>query len=336
LTQVACGSCGLNAEHASQVRMFTCPNVLFVQVQRIPGVPRVPVHPEEHLDLPGCPPLRLDAVVYHAGRSVANSGHYTCACRDTAGRFRFYDDARPVVPVDRDIGQVKPLEIYLLLYSRLDGRVIFTEDVAPMDGVVADVIDIDGAIPDLPQPSGVSAPAAPSVVVPPPGGRTGGVSGATLGSRVLARRRVLSKTPSREVLPVGAAQGAGVASACAQSSGHPTAPRQSLLKRVREHGPDAAPALVPMQQPLASGAVLPPALVQMQQQAPAVRANRALIVHGFGSERVDDVAADEAQRIADGLARGRRRVEDGTRGRARDFQNNDLDRGAGGAWHLGR
>jgi hypothetical protein len=34
--------------------------------------------------------------------------------------------------------------------------------------------------------------------------------------------------------------------------------------------------------------------------------------------------------------RGELRREEGTRGRMRDFDNQDLDRSAGGAWHLGR
>jgi hypothetical protein len=63
---------------------------------------------------------------------------------------------------------------------------------------------------------------------------------------------------------------------------------------------------------------------------------RARIVSGFGAERVEDVAADEARRIAEGAMRGELRREEGTRGRMRDFDNQDLDRSAGGAWHLGR
>ena len=63
---------------------------------------------------------------------------------------------------------------------------------------------------------------------------------------------------------------------------------------------------------------------------------RARIVTGFGAERVEDVAADEARRIAASAKRGDLRREEGTRGRMRDFANQDLDRSAGGAWHLGR
>ena len=63
---------------------------------------------------------------------------------------------------------------------------------------------------------------------------------------------------------------------------------------------------------------------------------RGVIVSGFGRERVEDVAADEARRIADGARRGDERRREGLRGRMVDRNGNDLDRGAGGAWHAGR
>ena len=64
---------------------------------------------------------------------------------------------------------------------------------------------------------------------------------------------------------------------------------------------------------------------------------RGRIVSGFGVGRVEDVAADEARRIAEGARRGDRRRESGEIGRMTHFMSGrDLDRGAGGAWHLGR
>ena len=64
--------------------------------------------------------------------------------------------------------------------------------------------------------------------------------------------------------------------------------------------------------------------------------NRPRIVIGFGNGRVDDVVADEARRVEGGVHRAARRREEGERGRMHDWDNNDLDRGAGGAWHTGR
>ena len=61
-----------------------------------------------------------------------------------------------------------------------------------------------------------------------------------------------------------------------------------------------------------------------------------VIVTGFGSERIDDVAADETRRIAEGARRGDQRRREGTRGRLTDRTGADLDRGEGGAWHVGR
>ncbi len=64
---------------------------------------------------------------------------------------------------------------------------------------------------------------------------------------------------------------------------------------------------------------------------------RGRIVAGFGEGRVDDVVADERSRIAEGARRGDKRREEGQRGRVVHFMSGaDIDRSAGGAWHLGR
>lgn len=60
------------------------------------------------------------------------------------------------------------------------------------------------------------------------------------------------------------------------------------------------------------------------------------VVSGFGDERVDDVFNMRQRLDADEQVRARQRREEGTRGRARDFANRDLDRSAGGPWQAGR
>ncbi len=60
------------------------------------------------------------------------------------------------------------------------------------------------------------------------------------------------------------------------------------------------------------------------------------IVTGFGSERVEDLVADERRREAEGARRGVARREEGTRGRMTTFGGEDLDRAAGGPWQSGR
>ena len=65
-------------------------------------------------------------------------------------------------------------------------------------------------------------------------------------------------------------------------------------------------------------------------------ARRQGVVSGFGSERTDDALGVQAQRDRDAMSRARDRRDHGTRGRVRDFQDNDLDRSAGGAWSVGR
>ena len=63
---------------------------------------------------------------------------------------------------------------------------------------------------------------------------------------------------------------------------------------------------------------------------------RPRIVTGFGRERVDDVSAHEARISRDENQRAKQRYEGGLRGRMRDWDDNDLDRSEGGAWHAGK
>ena len=82
-----------------------------------------------------------------------------------------------------------------------------------------------------------------------------------------------------------------------------------------------------------SGVAEEPRDVAQSRSAPARRQG---VVSGFGAERTDDALGDQAQRDRDAMSRARARRDDGARGRVRDFQGNDLDRSAGGAWSLGR
>ena len=82
-----------------------------------------------------------------------------------------------------------------------------------------------------------------------------------------------------------------------------------------------------------SGVVDEPRSVVHSGSAPVRRQG---VVSGFGAERTDDALGDQAQRDREALSRARARRDDGVRGRFRDFQGNDLDRSAGGAWSLGR
>ena len=66
------------------------------------------------------------------------------------------------------------------------------------------------------------------------------------------------------------------------------------------------------------------------------RGGRGRVVTGFGEERVEDVEELVARREGEAVARHRERAQEGLRGRAVDFEGRDLDRGAGGAFRLGR
>jgi hypothetical protein len=119
-----CALCGTRTDHESQSRILTEPNVLVVQVRRLPKangeLERLPVSVEEELSLPGVPAMRLLGVVYHNGVTL-NCGHYTCLCRGPAGGFWFYDDSNSVHRVDKEVAHTKQKEVYMVVYCRSDG-----------------------------------------------------------------------------------------------------------------------------------------------------------------------------------------------------------------------
>ena len=68
----------------------------------------------------------------------------------------------------------------------------------------------------------------------------------------------------------------------------------------------------------------------------SARARLGGVVSGFGSQRTEDALGDQERRDREGMTRARGRREDALRGRARDFEGNDLDRSTGSAWSMGR
>ena len=59
---------------------------------------------------------------------------------------------------------------------------------------------------------------------------------------------------------------------------------------------------------------------------------RGRVVTGFGSERVEDVRAQEEERDRESYQRQRDRNEEFAKGRVRDFEGRDLDRSEGSAF----
>ena len=70
--------------------------------------------------------------------------------------------------------------------------------------------------------------------------------------------------------------------------------------------------------------------------APQTRSGQARIATGFGSEHYADWRAEGQRREAENVARGVVRRDEGLVGRMTDLSGADLDRSAGGAWHVGR
>ena len=60
------------------------------------------------------------------------------------------------------------------------------------------------------------------------------------------------------------------------------------------------------------------------------------VASGFGAERTEDALGDVRRAEQRACHRAAQRREGGKRGRMRDFNNQDLGRSAGGAWHMGK
>ena len=135
-----CADCAADTEHVCQTRLRTLPNVLLFQVRRRPGEARVPVDVEDRLELPGFAAMELLGVVYHHGATM-KSGHYTCVCRGPHGRYWYYDDGRAVVALQKEVSQVKPREVYLLVYCPVDGCAEWQGDAGLLSGVGSDGAD---------------------------------------------------------------------------------------------------------------------------------------------------------------------------------------------------
>ena len=182
----------------------------------------------------------------------------------------------------------------------------------------------------------------------------GGVSASPLG-RVPVRVRENAEQTARGGAPGGALEGADVRNVVegrrgmgglSRSAGRPSravdaafasrasgaaAPEESTLRRSNRlagRGPDS----------MAEAAEVRGRGVRAEvaMRATPGSVSGARVVSGFGAERIEDVRAHGERVEAEALARAARRREEGTRGRMTGFNGADVDRGAGGAWHLGR
>ena len=136
----------------------------------------------------------------------------------------------------------------------------------------------------------------------------------------------------------GAAASASIAPLTAAAAAEP----KTLLKRRRGGGTQEDPGVMRRSARLSvlqqdrAGAIGGQGAEDAQVAAVRGAGIGGVIVSGFGSSRVEDVAADERRRVAEGAQRGDQRRNDGTRGRMTTFSGEDLDRSKGGAWHARR
>jgi hypothetical protein len=276
--------------------------------------------------------MELAGVVYHAG-ATTNTGHYTCLCRGPGGGFWYYDDSAPVREMKMVVGQIKPREVYMVAYCRQGGRAAWADQrpaagdlEVPAGGPVvgrssvSQDVDMEGSGPhssaagswetagieahDTQSPAmrrlrKVSVDSAADVVENEPV-----VRDSTLSERQAKIRRMATQEEDCVEIVCDVAGRGGVEEAGAAAD----ASRFSLSARA------------------GAGA---------SREDPRAAGGRARVVTGFGVERVEDVLAHERRREVEGVRRGSQRREAGERGRARDLENRDLDRGAGGPWQAG-
>ena len=283
---VFCGQCQANTVHVKQRRILSAPNVLLMQLKRLPGQPRVPVCVEEQLNVPHLPLMDLAGVVYHHGKDT-NSGHYTCLCRGTGGSFYYFDDEKEPVRENQEVGHVLPRAVYVVAYCRRGGVAEYA--VRPPD--VGHVVDL---VADVDMEAGGDARRE----------RGGGDWECAVGS-------------------VSAESGCGPAGGAAAVPSAAAAAAAAVAVGVAGAAPAAAVAVTASRG-------------RARRVSQGATAGAPRIVTGFGSERIDDVRAHEARREAEALERHTHRADEGDRGRMRDAEDRDLDRGAGGPWQAGR
>lgn len=370
---VECARCGgQRTDHDRQERIASAPNVLVVQVKRNPegvediehtdssrAVPknvvgvgnlrRVPVRVEDRLSLPGGIDMELVGVIFHNG-STLRSGHYTCLCRGPGGGFWYYNDDFAVQKRYEEVAHIKPREVYMVVYARRRQEWL---NEAPD---VASTVD-----------SGGEEDVAEAGQTPRRGAkRSRPASASAMGaSAEVPDREDIMGTPSRRLRRKTSLESPPVRADAACASGVLTPSRR--LRRKTSAGPspgglaatlsDAGlplrtvsdDAVVNESVPAASSSLPSTDVVTSgpgaergtdRSSIAAASTSRTggggRIVTGFGSERVDDVVADERRRIAEGAQRGRQRSDAGVRGRMTTYGGEDLDRSAGSAWHAGR
>ena len=373
---VACAGCDWQrTDHDRQDRIVSAPNVLVVQVKRNPegvearehsdgsglvsrnvvgagGLIRVPVHVEDRLSLPGGIDMNLVGVIFHNGETL-RSGHYTCLCRGPGGGFWYYNDDYPVQKRYDEVAHIKPREVYMIVYAK---RRQEWRDEAPE---IAPVVDLGG---------GALVPEAGQT--PRRGEKRDRLDSASVGvgasadeldrggaactpSRRLRRKSSLGSSPGR-------AQAVSASAACtplrrlsqktsacsspggvAATSSEAAVPVRTVSDThvVRESTPAASSSLPPSHVVASGGGAETGSGRSSTVGESTLRmggGGGGRIVSGFGFGRVEDVAADERRRIAEGAQRGRQRSDAGVRGRMTTFSGEDLDRSAGSAWHAGR
>ena len=143
----------------------------------------------------------------------------------------------------------------------------------------------------------------------------------TVGARGTANAVCQTAAASAKQVPPGVASG----SHCRDAQGHASA--------VSPHGSAVAFATL---EPVSSAVQLYSGKGSAgDAEARSVRMRRG-VVSGFGSERTDDALGDAARRDDEACARQRERRNEGVRGRARDWNDEDLDRSFDGPRSFGR
>ena len=274
-------------------------------------------------------PYRLVGAILHHGRT-ARTWHYTAICQTGPGVYHHFDDGTARLSSWAELSSERvQVQVSLLMYARDGAGPAAGHFQTPyLRGADTAAILGDAFVEPPRAAPRVGSPIAPAT----------SVAGIVPSSPHAAPALAAASSSGTDVCDAMARLSAQESTAVAASKPDPV---RILTRRLSECSLDDARAATGSAS--ASSAAAQPRTSMLKRPRPSTPGptsdgdlRRARIVTGFGSERVDDLAADEQRRIDEGLSRHADRKEAGVRGRAVDMTGKDLDRSVGGAWHAGR
>ena len=302
----ACGlynvpNCRPNKFH----RISIHPQVLVLSLVRWRGVGTGLLHavvPEQDITLQGVR-YKLKSVVCHIGNT--KRGHYTCRIHfpTLGGTWWYYNDTERRLATDADMRTSDREKSYVLMYEKCSVASPNASSPVRMR-------------PEQESSSGLEPPSRAQPVIKEVCQFANRVAPVHGGSHDSDAEEIIMESPPHERGPLERG------SSSLNTSGFSRSQACDI-----NISTDLRTQTVPQSEHFSSQSS------QMPKASSEHR--RPRIVTGFGRERVEDVVAHTARLSKEEDQRARQRYEEGQRGRMRDWNDNDLDRSGGTAWHAG-